>query len=1188
MIIHPMLTAARKNAMRLLLLLTLFIACYVHVQAQNGVLDRKITLQVKDAPLIDVLKKIRTLANIRLNYNTDLILKQPPVTVSVKDTRLSELLQTILRNTNLQYLVEGDLITLQPGTTKKGPVRVQQGYQVSGQVVDKAAKPLRDVTVQSSLMIVRTDATGTFSLFSKEKEQLRFSCIGMRPITAAVDLSDFMMVVMDTMAQEIQEVIVTGYQVIDKRMSTAAAVTLKASEVIQPGEPTIDKMLQGKVPGLMVINNSGSVNAPPKLRMRGTATFLGNASPIWVIDGVIRQDPVDLTPAQINDAIGGAEGANYSIIGNGISGLNPYDIESMTFLKDAAATAIYGIRAANGVIVITTKKGKSGPAQFSFTNNMRLGLRPHYGQFRLMNSKERIDVSRQVIEQGIRYPTMPLGISYEGLLQKLYAREISQEEFLSETNRLETINTDWFKELFRNAIGSQNSFSVSGGSGKTTYYASLNIGVNNGAAKKDANSLYGVTFNLQSALTKKLSLDLSVFSSYRKATGTYIVNPYTYALQTSRAIDPGEFYPKSRSFDVYGNQGAPLLYNVKNELQQEENVNNGTSGMLAAVLGYKIGYGFDWSAQASVQSESGESVQAAYDKSYMISNVRGWNYGDSVGEDNFKASVLPYGGVMDIQNYNMLALNMRNQLNYNRTFFNNRDFFTAFLGNEISSTQRREFASKELGYFPDRGQSFFISPYNTGSKTPRGFFAHSPLRTSNKGNYLAWYSAFTYSLKRRYTVSATLRTDGSNRFGQYSNARFLPNFGVSFGWNAGDEPWLENNRTISGLSFRASYGTQGNVVTAVGPNLIARYPAQPADPTTNEFILALKSLPYPNLRWEKTRQFNIGADFSLFNRRLNVKLETYYKESRDLIEERGIAAEFGMEKMYMNAGVMINRGYEVALNIVAVQTKDLSLSINTNFSRNFNDVKQSNNRLTYVNYLSGNAIVPGKPIGGMWSWQFNGLTQQAGVPTFRNTGVYKGLDADPAGFLVYSGRSIPLFFGGFSTTLRYKRITAASNFVYNIGAKKRLNALFTNASVSNGAPAPDLNLPVELSDRWRKPGDELHTNIPAIREYDFAGEMVVIPSSLIPLHPLQMWDQSDLRVVDANYLRCNSLSVYYALPERICKSLWLKSCNLGATASNLFIIKSADLRGQDPEMLNLGSTALPITRAYTFTLNLTF
>ncbi|WP_431216332.1 hypothetical protein ACQ86N_17885 [Puia sp. P3] len=287
------------------------------------------------------------------------------------------------------------------------------------------------------------------------------------------------------------------------------------------------------------------------------------------------------------------------------------------------------------------------------------------------------------------------------------------------------------------------------------------------------------------------------------------------------------------------------------DLAQTGNTNSTQGINASAVLAWHILPGLTYSGTFGGSLSSDRSFVYAAEQSYYITTLRGYDYWRRCQRERAAAiySVFPFGGIANPGSTSGLTYTVRNQLDFNHNFFGGRDQLTVTAIQELRSTKTQGTSSRELGYYPDRGQTYY-SAYCAGLN-PNPLLRHYVQTSDRVDNTMSWIGIASYRFKKRYTVNANIRTDGNNRFGQYANQKFLPNWSVSGRWDIGEEPWLAKSDILSGWEMHLSYGTQGNVVTSVGPNLIAGYPQSPADPSTNEYILSLKSLPYPDLRWGK-------------------------------------------------------------------------------------------------------------------------------------------------------------------------------------------------------------------------------------------------------------------------------------------------------------------------------------------------
>ena len=338
----------------------------------------------------------------------------------------------------------------------------KQIKKIRGIVTDKKKAPLPGVTVliKGTTIGVSTDQNGRFEIVQPKDSNVTLivSFIGMKTQTIVYKGKE-LNIVMEEDSQEMEEVVVTGYQVINRRKNTGSSQRLKMDDIMTAGVPNLDQMLEGRISGMTLVSGSGEVGVAPKIRIRGTSTLIGNREPLWVVDGIIVQDPVPISAEELNDP-------DYiNRIGNAIAGLNPQDIERLDVLKDAAATALYGTKAANGVIVITTKKGRVGAPIINYNMTTTFRQRPRYSdrKIELMNSKERIQFSRELNEQHYVFSGHFNYVGYEGLLNDLYNGKINDTQFAEKVAYLETLNTDWFKLLTEDSFSHQHTVSISGG-----------------------------------------------------------------------------------------------------------------------------------------------------------------------------------------------------------------------------------------------------------------------------------------------------------------------------------------------------------------------------------------------------------------------------------------------------------------------------------------------------------------------------------------------------------------------------------------------------------------------------------------------------------------------------------------------------------------------------------------------------
>ena len=1094
----------------------------------------------------------------------------------------------------------------------------QSGTAISGTVVDDFGQPLpgASVAIMNGKKMVRGTSTNINGDFKIEvnigggEGELVVSFVGTktrRIKLTANTVKEHLRIQLNSDDAMLSEVTIVedGYNKLPRKDMVGAFTTVKADDIMMPAYQSIDQMLQGKIAGMSVINTSARVGASPKITIRGTSTILGNSDPLWVVDGVIQEDPIsiDMSSSITSDM--------RELIGNQISWLNPQDIENITVLKDASATAIYGSKASNGVIVITTKKGTPGRISVNYSANLSVREQPSYEIYDFMNSYERIQFSKEAYEAGVRYQSVPLPqiYTYEGLMAMFNKRMISEEQFSTYLQRLETVNTDWFDLLTRNSVSQNHNLSVSGGTDKYTYNASVGYSDNKGYEIGNENDQITTRLSINSNVNDRLTINVQLNGSVRNSDGYGAgVNPYSYAMNTSRAI-PAYELDGSRAFysKYYRYQYNALLgdnnqysYNIFNEMDNSYSKNRGTMFNASANVSYKLLSWLTYNATASISLSTNKSESFAGERTAQVEQLyRGYPYGsEQAGSDKYNAALLPFGGVLNQSNSQTLSYSTSHRLSFSKEF-NESHRLNAMLGMEIRSSEGESEGNVVYGYVPERGE-IIVSPTLPEDFRPIGTDVNigwGPLtqlynggwsKTSTVTNYMSFFATVAYSHKNRYVVNVNVRSDASNRFGQDTNTQFDPTWSFGASWKIAQEqfvedyiPWLDQ------ANLRATYGIQGNVVNSISPEMIVQY--QGLLESYGEYYLTISSLANPQLKWERTKTWNLGLDLALFGMTMN--LEYYGRRSHAIIRQ-DLAQEYGIASLPLNGAIITNHGVEVTMNFTPFRTNDFAWTIGLNASKNWNKSKDDDrtaraDELTHTDFLNGNHDRPlknGYPLTAFWSYKFTGLNGTNGYPTFEHA-TYDAVDGDPTldptTFLVYSGQSEPYFTGGFNTRVRWKDFNFGADFALMLGAKKRLPNPY---STFTGGKMPDIfsNLSKELNDRWKQPGDEAHTNIPAL--YTSVRDLynLNLPNGLYD-NIYSMWAQSDVRVADASFLRCTQISLSYNVPRKLCQKIGMSRIQVSANVNNLFVIASDKWRGYDPE---LGNTLQP--RVYSMGLSLGF
>ena len=1160
------------------------------IQAQD---NQRISVDLREETLESVLWYLQNRTKFIFMYATEDIANITDISVRAKDKTITEILDECLEGTNLTYEISGSAIVIKKRKTDK--------ITISGWIRDTSGEALPGATVSvrgsKQGAIAGLDGHYTFSIPAQEGLILTYSFIGMEKKTVKYTGKRTINVTLNNSSNtEIDEVVVTGYQNIQRRDLVGSITTVKAKDIIMPSYTTIDQMLQGRVAGMIVTNTSSRVGTAPKIQIRGTSTLLGNQDPLWVVDGIIQEDPLELdaTSLMTNDL--------KNIIGNQISWLNPADIESISILKDASATAIYGSKASNGVIEITTKKNTTDRLSVNYTSNFIIGTRPNYDQFNYMNSKERVLFSQEAFNWGTPYSAEPIKqmYTYEGLLNMYLSHDISSEEFLAQRNVLETQNTDWFKLLTRRAFSHNHNLSVSGGTNKYSYSASMGYSKSEGQEiGNDSERMTGrlaITIRPVQKLTINAAINGSVNTNKGFAGG---VNPLGYATTTNRSIDPDVYYQMKASYPY--NEGVrSLSYNFINE--RENSGSKSASSYLSASLDLKWNI-LDWlTYQFTGGYSDNNSTNEAWESErtfYIAENYRGYDFNSvSPASKEFKAALLPFGGELFTNNTHQYSYNIQNKLQFSKAF-NDENRLNALVGMELRSTTNKGINNTVWGYVPDRGevitspttlQAFepITGSQNSGWGILQRIYDGGWRKVNTTDNFFSVFATLAYSFKNRYVINANVRNDASNRFGQDTNHRIDPTYSFGFSWRASEERFMRKYvGWITNLNFRGTYGIQGNALTRLSPDLILNQ-GTVAD-LYNRYQSTISQIPNPTLSWERTKSWNFGIDLELFNL-FNMNLE-YYTRRSNAIVELDLPYEYGISSMKRNGGIIHNRGIEYTLTFTPIQKRDYALSVSLNASKNWNrtqnnDIRTKAGKITKSNFLTGSSdrfLKKGYPLSAFWSYSFAGLDPETGYPTFNLIDFEEAdPDIDPTTFLVYSGQKDPYFTGGVNTRARYKSFSLGVNFSVLLGAKKRLPNPYQNFSHGK-LPDPFYNLSKDLLKRWQKTGDEKHTIYPAL--YTSVEDLynIQLPDGTMSNSIYDMWGQSDAMVVNASFLRCTQISLSWNMPKQICSKFGATNCSISANVNNPFVIGSSRFNGFDPE---LGDSVMP--KIFSFGLSVGF
>ncbi len=1095
-----------------------------------------------------------------------------------------------------------------------------QDHVVSGMVFDKTGEPLVGANVRVTLgrkvWTAQTDSKGAYRVklpagTSTAGLSISASYLGMKRQTKSgrsnVAHYDFML---DDHSQSLGEAVVTGYGTISTREKTSAITSLKMEEILMPGMTSLEQALEGRVPDMVFMQNSGEVGATARMRIRGTSTLIGNREPLWVLDGIPLSDPVDVTNEQLNDP----DYINY--IGNAISGINPQDIERVDVLKDAAATALYGTRAANGVIVVTTKKGEPGPPRITYNSQLKYTARPRYSDrdIYLMNSQERVQFGQELMNLHYTFPNHMTMVGYEGAYHRFVTGQTDYNGFLAEVQRAETVNTDWFKLLTHDTFNHNHTVALSGGSETARYYASLGYNREEGVQLHHNNDRYTASLNMQTRIAKVIQANIRLNANVQKKTQLPgEIDLLGYAYGTTRALpafnnDGSYFFYQRHAYNVGTdkNEQYKYAYNILNEIENAEKLYSSNGIMAALDLTYRFKTLLDLTLTTSYQRTHSDNSTWFGEKSNYAAQLRNAEYGQAPIPGDYGLSDMPYGGVYNTGTNVNENFTLRAQANFRHALGEKKQhLLSASLGYEMNVSNTDGFSENTRGFFKSRGLKYVNMTAEEMNRFPQyaSWVAHNhPTLRADKTHRLSGYAIFSYSYGSLFSLSANTRFDASNKFGSRSNEKFLPVWSASGMLNL-KSLLLRQYDAVSDLRLRTSFGKTGNMVDNQTPNLLLRQ--ESLDTYYGENVAKVDALPNPYLRWEQTDQWNVGVDASLFDYRLTVGVDAYYKHTKDAFDNTLVSPFNGVENYVMNGSDITNSGFSINLSAYLLKTRDWSWLVSANYSVVYNSINtKTANKYKIEKYLNGTAIMDGKSIGTFYSYNFIGLDPQNGLPLFddyrdrQHLLEGQALDRIMERVGVVSGSREPNFAGSFYSTLRYQQWSLSASFNYALGNKIRKFALYKD--VLDGVSSEN-NVRKEFTHRWRKPGDERHTQLPSLispsdpafgdNRYHWSAATPAATQGFEAFadNYWMMYDNSNARVVSGSYLRLSNLALRYQFTRKQLKGLPFSNLAFDAAMTNVFTLKSSALEGQDPTQSGFSlQTSLSLRPSFTFGLRVSF
>ena len=1092
-----------------------------------------VTVNMKNVTLSDVLWEIQKQTDFTFIYSTNDTKNVRVENLSVKNKPISNVLDKCLQNSGLAYSVHNGVITIhkakthntnKPHNTKTTTIENKK-YTILGKVTDESGEPIigANVFIKGTKHGTVSDINGNFNLQVKDnKAVLTVSYIGFTPKEVAVVAEKAAHITLKVDNNLLEEVIVTGYGTFKKSAYAGSASTVKTEAVKDVPNVSFQQMLEGAAPGVSVSSSSGIPGASTSIRIRGMGSFNASNSPLYVVDGV----PV----------LSGNIGASGSDSGLDVmSTLNTSDIESITVIKDAAAASLYGSRAANGVVIITTKQGKSGKPVFSLKSDW--GFSKFAVPYReIMGGQER----RNLIHEGLRN----YALSYKGSAndeEGLHQNMTENEAWAYADANIDQYApipwcgfVNWDDYLFRNGSHQNYEFSASGGQERIKYYTSL------GYMKQE-----GVTINSE---LERVSARLNV--EYKMAKWMTIGAKIQFSKVNQDTYSEGGSYTSP----IYGTRNGATpsdpVWNEDGTWNRELIKLADRNPVLSNTYNFKKEYAtrsFN-TVYATFNLWKNLKFTSTYSYDFVMNKSRAWkDPRTSDGDDDNGRFSKDYNDITNMTWSNILTYQMKLNKKHNLDFL---------AGYEINSKE-------------SDGLGTTISNFARTDKPEisNGVVYQSMGGSNSCTRIVSYITRVNYDYENKYYAGASWRTDGSSRLAREN--RWGNFWSISGAWRVSAEKFMKPTKDwLNDLKLRVSYGVNGTLPSTyygyLGlSSITSNYNNNPG--------ISQSQLENKNLTWETNYNFNSGIDLALFDNRLNITFEYYIRTTKNLLYERPLSLTTGFSNYLSNIGKLQNKGYELELRSTNINTKDFRWTSSFNLGHNANKILKLDGDLKQV--TSGSMIRKvGLPYSTYYMIEFAGIDPADGEPMFyKNTTDENGklnreTTKDPrSAEKVILKCADPTITGGFGNSFSYKWFDFNFNLNFSLGA---WNYDGCASKLEHGGDGT-LNIPTYYRKRWQKEGD--HTNI----------ERFVIGRSI------SMADYStSRRLHSGDFLRLKNLTFGITLPKNLIRRIGLEKVRIYASGNNL--LTWAAYSYIDPESGSSPSWDTPPMRTCTFGLEIKF
>ncbi|MBL1408735.1 SusC/RagA family TonB-linked outer membrane protein [Sphingobacterium faecale] len=1139
----------------------------------------------KTVSVVEALRDITQTYKTKFVYESE-ILRGKTTTASTKKEpgqSMEELLKDILYANDLLFLyvsenhyaiVKKDQRSLTENKGSSTPAAF--AGRVYGAITDQDGRPLPGVNVFIRGKSARavSGVSGNYSIEATKDDIIVFTYVGFKPGEGKANPEGVLNITMDADVHQLQdvEVVSTGYQTLSRERS-AGSFSKPDIGVFQnrSSSMSIVQRLDGLVPGLTINNAPGTET----MLIRGLTSINGSASPLFVVDGVV-------------------------LDAENISSLNPNDVEDITVLKDATAASIWGSNAANGVIVITTKKGgNTGKIKIDYDGFINFQGRPQTDYLPVLTSQQFIQAATDIFDPVINtyasvskyspttWKPVPL---HEELLYKLNDKinpPTAEQRTAYEKQLHDLANTSNQQQIddlfYRSGLLTNHTISLRGGSDKYGFYGSAAYTGNQSSTPGRNSNNYKVNlrqdFKFSDRIQMHLITDLTntTSKSKRAATPNNMFLPYVL-------FRDGEGDNMSMSWlqlpdgdrEKYENLSRlDLSYSPLDEWDSGYTSANAILARINTGLNVKLVKGLQFQGVYGLVKGNTKTKSFDDDQSFTFRKELAQFTKPATGPTANPTYFLPErGAIFDVNNHLQENWNIRNQLMFDDSYDNQRHQISALLGHEIRKTFYTANGSSVRGYDEQLGTSAQLD-YNTlavtgvaGAVLPRGT-GNNKIDIKNFTSleddirYISYYGNLGYTYQTKYTINGSWRIDESNLFGKDKSAQNRPVWSVGASWMISGEDFMDNIAWVDRLKVRTTYGVTGN---SPRPGSAASHDIFSVQ--TNAIFpggrgLILSTPGNRNLSWESTKTLNVGLDFSIF-KRLNGSVDVYNKKTEDLIGELQINPFTGFASIEGNQGALRNNGIELNINSLNISNRDFSWRTMLTLGYNKNKVLDlySKTAITTGSKKVEERFIKGYSAYSIFAYQYAGLNEE-GTPQIRlNDGTLSTAKnvATPED-IVYMGTFQPKWAGGFGNDFKYKDFGLQVNAVYNLGfvMRRDVNRFYSGGRlVPNAGSLTTGNVHADFADRWMKKGDEAFTDIPAYN------------SAKTDPRELNYYYLADKNVVDASYIKLRDITLSYSLPKKLLHTVRADGLSFRLQVSNIMLWKANDY-GIDPEFQSAGS-----------------